>query len=172
MSYRTLEDLRAEYEKRAREYETRAKAWKAVTIKTRKNGSEYANITTACVDGATITTAYDGRKRLHVGGWATHYVSDELDIEFLDEGTTFYKMSPREVRERIADHIEWLHIQAEEQRAALEWLNENAGGIFDKIETFRDSLTEGAPDKGHMQWALGEIAGDLIKFDTNRKYWR
>ena len=170
--YRTIEDIKAEYAKRANEYETMARAWEAVTIKTRKNGQEYATITKACIDGATITTAYDGRKRLHVGDWSTGYISDELDIEFLDDGTTLYKMPPAEVRALIANQIEWLRKQADEKHAALTWLEDNAGKIFDQVESFRATLTEGAPDRGHISWALGEVIGDLIKFNTKRDYWR
>lgn len=171
MTYRTLEDLRTEYEKRIREHETMCNAWKAVTIKTRKNGSEYAAITRACIDGAAINTGYDGCKKLHVGDWSTGYVSDEIAVEKW-EGNTLCKMDPQQARDAIEYRAAWHEKQASEQRAALEWLNENAGGIFDKIEKFRDELTEGAPDKKHMQWALGEIAGDLIQFNTDRKYWR
>ena len=40
--YRSIEDIRAEYTKRANEYKTMRQAWEAVTIKTKKNGDEYA----------------------------------------------------------------------------------------------------------------------------------
>ena len=172
--YRSIEDIRTEYEKRAREYKVMREAWQAVTIKTRKNGSEYARLTAACLDGATIDTAWNGLKRLHVGGWCTGYVSDEIDIEKYssDSSNVIEAMAPEEARAAIEYRIGWLAKQEETARAAAEWLTENTGRIFDQVEEFRTTLTEGAPDRGHMMWALGEVVGDLIKFDSNRRYWR
>lgn len=171
--YRTIEDIKTEYAKRANEYKTMRQAWEAVTIKTRKNGSEYKTLTMSCIEGATIGCTWDGLKQMQVGGWCTGYVSDEINVEEYGESRGIkYAMAPEEARAAIASRISYLAKQEEEQRAALAWLEDNAGGIFDKIESFRNSLTEGAPDKAHMAWALGEVVGDLIRFDTNRKYWR
>lgn len=172
--YRTIEDIKAEYVKRANEYKTMRQAWEAVTIKTKKNGEEYKSLTKSCIEGATIGHTYDGLRQLEVGGWATGYVSDEIKIEerSSDDYNTVYVMAPENARTAIEYRIGYLAKQEEEARAALAWLEENTGGIFDKIESFRASLTEGAPDKAHMAWALGEVIGGLISFDTNRKYWR
>lgn len=171
--YRSIEDIRAEYVKRANEYKTMRQAWEAVTIKTRKDGSEYKTLTKACIEGASIGYTYDGLKQLEVGGWSTGYVSDDIKIEeYGSSRATKYVMAPEEARAAIEYRIGYLTKQEEEQRAALAWLEENTGRIFDLVEEFRAKLTEGAPDKAHMAWALGEVVGDLIKFDSSRKYWR
>lgn len=170
--YKTIEEIRKEYSDAIRKYSALREAWSGVTIKTRKNGQEYAAVTAACVEGATIGHGYDGRKRLNVGGWSTGYASDSLDIETRDGYGPLEALTPGEVRDRIAAHMAWLWDQEQEARAADAWLEENAGGIFDKIAALKESIAAGAPDRQHLQYALGEIAGECIKYDLNRKYWR
>lgn len=171
--YRGIEDIRAEYAKRSNEYKTMRQAWEAVTIKTRKDGNEYKTLTKACIEGATIGYTYDGLKQLQVGSWATGYVKDDINIEQYGESRSIkYAMAPEEARAAIANRISWLALQEQAQLDALKWITDNTVSIMDKIEAFRDDLGEGMPDRGHMMWALGDVIGELIKFDTNRKYWR
>lgn len=169
--YRTIEDIKRDLENSIKEYAAKRKAWEAVTIKTRKNGEEYKTLTSACISGANIQNDYTG-KVLSVGGWwARGFTTDRLKAYTAPEGLV-EMLTPEIMRTRIHDHIAWLQAREEECRDTLAWLNENEAGLLDKLDEFRTAITAGCPDKQHIQFALGEVFGNWIKYGSARRDWR
>lgn len=180
-TYRTLDDIINEKRDYIADYDAKIAAWGNVTIKTKKDGGEFKELSNRCVDGAKmhgkgytsgeeISVYYTG-KRTYMGDSIDCYgFCDELPdgdsrkIPNAGYCRTLYTRTPAEMREIIAARIELYEGYKADAEKSLAWLEENKDALKQKMESFRAELFEGAPDDIGIRHAFGDIVGDGIKF--------
>lgn len=180
-TYRTIDDIIAEKRDYIADYEAMIVAWGNVTIRTKKDGGEFKELSNRCIDGAKmhgkgytsgeeISVYYTGRRA---------YMDDSIDCYgFCDElpdgderkrpneryHRTQYALTPAEMRRAIVTRIELYKGYKARSERELEWLEENKDALKQKMENFRAELFAGAPDDIGIRHAFGDIVGDGIKF--------
>lgn len=180
-TYRTVDDIIAEKRDYIADYEAMIVAWGNVTIRTKKDGGEFKELSNRCIDGAKmhgkgyasgeeISVYYTGRRA---------YMDDSIDCYgFCDElpdgderkrpneryHRTQYALTPAEMRRAIATRIKLYKGYKARSERELAWLEENKDALKQKMENFRAELFEGAPDDIGIRHAFGDIVGDGIKF--------
>jgi hypothetical protein len=179
--YRCIDDVIKEIRGYIADYEAKIEAWEAVSIKTKKDGTEYSELSNRCVEGARIKDkTYTSGKELYVGIWSGHkYIDDEINIcGFCDElpddderkipndgfMRTMYTLTPSEMRDSIARRIELYKRYRLEQLSTLDWLETNKADIEAKMHAFEQTLFEGAPDDRHIKYAFADILSYGIKY--------
>lgn len=165
--FRSIGEIIQEYRGYAAEYAARADAWKAVTIKTRKNGEEYAELTARCVEGARIGYDFLGTKVLAVSYTCPGYQSDDIPVAYNTDRGGIYYLTPAETREKIAATIAECEERREKYGAVASWLDDNRDTINAKIAAFVEDLAGGTEvyDK-YIGWKLGDVVNYAMKFGT------
>lgn len=180
-TYRTIDDIINEKRGYIADYDAKITAWGNVTIKTKKDGGEFKELTNRCIDGASICAkGYTDGEELNVYySCRRAYEHDSIDCyRFCDElpdgdsrkipnagyMRTKYKLSPAEIREAIAARIELYKVYKAIAENALAWLEENEDAIKEKMENFRTELFTGAPDDIGIRHAFGDIMEQGIKY--------
>ena len=179
-TYRTIDDIINEKRDYIADYEAKIAAWGNVTIKTKKDGGEFKELSNRCIDGAKmhgkgytsgeeISVYYTGRRA---------YMDDSIDCYgFCDElpdsdsrkmpneryRRVQYALTPAEMREAIATRIELYKGYKARNERELAWLEENKDALKQKMGNFRAELFAGAPDDTGIRHAFGDIVGDGIK---------
>lgn len=106
-------------------YTARIEAWENVIIKTKKDGSEFAELSNRCIDGAKI---YDKSYSMQKGEKELSVTFRELSGRWENDTIDCCGYCPEEMRGKIAERIEkyktWKK-QNEEAKAYLEKIKED-----------------------------------------------
>lgn len=181
-TYKNINDVIQHHRDNATSYANQIAAWEGVTIKTKKNGDEFAELSNRCIDGARIQTEdWNGEKRMYVytkdGG---RYESYNLDCYgFCDELPeedprseraktqgfirAYYDLTPAEMRQQISDHIEKLTGWKENEEHTAEWFSANREMIEKDVETIKEHLHPLAKFDTCCTWHLSEAIAHMIK---------
>ena len=180
-NYRTIDDIIAEKRYSVEDYQAMIMAWTAVTIKAKKDGNEFKELSNRCIDGAKMHgKGYTSGEEISVYCMGKRtYFEDSIDCygfcDELPDGDerkmpndgylrTKYNLSPAEMREAITAKIERYKGYKAQQEQALEWLEATKDALKAKMETFRAEIFAGAPDDIGIRHAFGDIVGDGIKY--------
>lgn len=180
-TYRTIDDIINEKRDYIADYEAKIAAWGNVTIKTKKDGGEFKELSNRCIGGAKmhvkgytsgeeISVYYTGKRAymedsINCYGFCDELPdSDERKVPNNGWARTQYTLTPAEMREAIAARIELYKGYKARSERELEWLEENKDALKQKMENFRAELFEGAPDDIGIRHAFGDIIGDGIKY--------
>lgn len=185
---KSISDIIRERKETVEHYTTKIELWEAVTIKKKKNGEEFSELSNRCVEGAKFQAQqYGSGYELYAGGWrgtpgASKYEYDTLNMcgycDELPEGDkrkvsnsggwrTQYVYTPAEARDQIAAQIERYKAWRLEAQQEIDWLEQHAGAITAAVEDMRTAYilpAKAATEHSHLDSYLSEAIGYMLRW--------
>ena len=160
---KSLDNVRAEMEKNLERYIALSAAWKAVTIRTKKDGGEYQNIAQAVDGGKVYKKSYMNGRELRVYcrnvPKNNMYIDDYIDLytyKKTEDGKGWAELSAAELRKDIEKRSEYFAELADKTRKALETIEQDYNDYVAAIEKANE-IVKRHGERSETYYALYDV---------------